>query len=297
MSKKKHDFNLKELRISAAPHPSIAITAGIHGDEQTGTHAAMLVWEKLKSEKLLGTVNIYPFCNEQATRAKRRAAPQDDLDLNRTFPGSCEGSYSEQLAAHIWSKTENEDYVLDLHCAGLYSYTYTMSWYSKHERAHELCRALGVDTVLHTMGTRGQLYIESYERREQYGLLVELPGGQPGGVINEQAAEDIACKIINYLKYIGVIEGQAGINQEVRFYSCFDVTLKIPHDGLFRPNCKAGDVVKKGQAYATLDGEPLLAPEDILISNMPPMHYTFAETVLSRVATPNELPFGAVKGE
>ena len=39
-------IELKGYRIGDG-HPSIVITGGIHGDEQTGSYTAELVWKKL----------------------------------------------------------------------------------------------------------------------------------------------------------------------------------------------------------------------------------------------------------
>ena len=286
-------IELKGYRIGDG-HPSIVITGGIHGDEQTGSYTAELVWKKLQNETLLGEVVIYPVCNMSAAKTRQRRAPEDNLDLNRIFPGTPDGSYSQRLANRIWQVTEGFDYLLDLHCCGLYGSTYSMHCYSYYDFAEELCRAIGVKTVIHSKGTRGQLYIEACEERNQKGLLIEMPGGQPGGVINEAAAEELADQIIGYLKYIGIVGGSAGLSKEVCFCGCFDKEIKAPFDGICRPSVTPGTYVKEGEVIACINDFEFKAPYDAVITGMPPMRFIFEGDSVARYAPLATIPKGAV---
>lgn len=286
-------IELNGYRIGAG-HPSIVITGGIHGDEQTGSYTAKLIWEKLQHETLLGEVVIYPVCNMSAAKARRRRAPEDDLDLNRIFPGAPDGSYSQRLASRIWQATEGFDYLLDLHCCGLYGSTYSMHCYSYYDFAEELCRAVGVKTVIHSKGTRGQLYIEACEERNQKGLLIEMPGGQPGGVINEAAAEELADQVIGYLKYIGIVRGIASLSQEVVFCGCLNKEAKAPLNGICRPEVAPGTYVKKGDVIARIDDFEFRAPCDAVVTGVPPMRFIFEGDPVVRYAPSATVPKGAV---
>lgn len=284
---------LKGYRIGNG-HPSIVITGGIHGDEQTGSYTAELVWNRLQKESLCGEVVIYPVCNMSAARARRRRAPEDDLDLNRIFPGNPDGSYSQMLANRIWQVTEGFDYLLDLHCCGLYGSTYCMHCYSHYDFAEELCRAVGVKTVIHSRGTRGQLYIEACEERHQKGLLIEMPGGQPGGVINEAAAEELADQIVGYLKYIGIVAGTAELSNEVSFCGCLNKETKAPFDGICRPVVSPGSYVKEGDVIAYINDFEFKAPCDAVVTGVPPMRYVFEGNPVARYAPVASVPKGAV---
>lgn len=287
MEEKYNDIKLKKYCIGQGK-PSIVITAGLHGNEQTGMYTAELVWKRLQGERVKGEICIYPMCNPTAARARQRRAPEDNMDLNRTFPGKEDGSYSERLARHIWNATAGYDYLLDLHCCGLYGMTYSMHYFKKYAFASELCRAIGVKNVISSKGTRGQLYIEACEQRAQKGLLVELPGGQPGGVIDEAAALEMADNVIAYLKNIGIIEGE---KREENSFALFGMRtqLKAAHDGIARPVKTAGDIVKKDDVIAYLDNEPLLAPEDGIIAGAAPIRFVFEGDDVIRFAPSVEL--------
>ena len=290
-----YSFDLKKYHARGGNGPKIVITGAIHGNEQTGSYAAELCWEKLKEEKLLGEITIYPLCNLEAAKRRERGAAIDNLDLNRTFPGKADGSYSEQLAHHIYALTSEAEHILDLHCCGVYGSTYTLCWYSRYDFAREHCRALGVPVVIHTKGTRGQLFIESCEKRGQKALIVELPGGQPSGIIDLPAAELMASRIINYLKFIGVIEGQAVLSDEVKFYGTIDENNKSACDGFCESAVKPGSFVKKGEAMAYVNGKAFVAPYDAVVITAPPMRYIFENDEIVNFAPLEEVVPGLIQ--
>lgn len=278
--------------------PSIVITAGIHGNEQTGSYTADLVHEYLSAhpEEVTGRVTIFPVCNPTAFRARQRPAPEDGLDLNRIFPGDKNGSHSQQLAAQIWDLTAGYEYVLDLHCCGLYGHTYTMCWYSRYAYAKDLCRALGVDTVIHTRGTWGQYYLECCELRQQKGLLIEMGGGQPGGVIHTDTAKACAEKVLNYLRCIGVLSG-AGVKTDVTFCGFIDRKVQVKEDGVCMTQVRLGQRCKAGELLALVNGKPFPAPYDCVVTSAQPDRYIFAGDNPVRVAPTEEKPWGSVPGK
>ena len=273
---------LQEYRLGAG-RPSIVITAGIHGNEQTAIYAAELIYSLLQKETLLGEVCILPRCNPSAIRARERKAPEDGLDLNRSFPGAPDGSHTQRLAYEIWRQTEGFDYVLDLHCCGLYGTTYAMHYFKKFAFAKPLCKMLGVPHVVSSKGTRGQLYIESCEQRGQKGILIELPGGQPGGVIYEDAAEAIARQVLGYLRNLNILAGEKPAPVPIRYFDCRQ-PIRADRGGLVRPAAAPGDVVRQGDAVAYLDDQPVLAPSGGLIAGSPPLRYVCRGEDMLRLA-------------
>ncbi|NLX75640.1 MAG: hypothetical protein GXZ13_07465 [Synergistaceae bacterium] len=278
-----------------ASGPSIVFTGAIHGDEQTGTHTAHLLIQALKKEKILGNIRIMPICNPSAFKARRRPAVEDDEDLNRIFPGKKDGTYSQQLAHRIWELTEDYEYIVDLHCCGIYGSEYTMCWYSKYDFHPKLARWLGYKSVVHTAGTGGQFYLESCEKRGQKGLLIELPGGQPRGVINQESAVSSCEKLLNYLKLIGVIEGRGVLPEEPNYCGFIDPDAALAkEDGVYYPMVKPGDYIKKGESIARVDEEDYTAPFDALVTSAPISRYVFEGDRLVSLAPTRSVEPGEV---
>ena len=102
-----------------SPQPRVVIVAGIHGDELVGPSALVELAQELAPGELQGTVVLVPSANPPAFAAGQRRAPEDDLDLNRIFPGKGGGTATERLAHTLVHKIiGNADMVIDLHSAG-----------------------------------------------------------------------------------------------------------------------------------------------------------------------------------
>ena len=100
--------------------PLALITAGVHGDEGPwGAWAIRQMLQNVDMSSLKGTIRIVPAANPLAMSADLRNAPIDQLDMNRAFPGSADGSYTER-AAHLLVEhaLPGADIVIDLHGGG-----------------------------------------------------------------------------------------------------------------------------------------------------------------------------------
>ena len=81
----------------------ICVVTGTHGDELEGQYVCYELNRILKEQKehLKGIVEIYPALNPLGVDSISRGIPMFDLDMNRIFPGSEEGSVAEHVAAKI----------------------------------------------------------------------------------------------------------------------------------------------------------------------------------------------------
>ncbi len=98
--------------------PKVTVTCGIHGDE--GPWSALAVRRALRRTRgaLRGAVRVVLAANPTAVEADARTSPLDHLDLNRTFPGSADGSHTERLAAALSGLVDGSDVLIDLHGGG-----------------------------------------------------------------------------------------------------------------------------------------------------------------------------------
>jgi predicted deacylase len=262
--------------------PSVAITAGVHGDEQTAIHAAFLLRKALGEQIVHGRVKLIPICNPAAYRNRSRRSPFDHLDMNRIFPGSAQGSPSMQLADALWRETRDAQYIIDLHCCGMGGSTYTLAQYEQYPDLRELAEALGIPIVIQSGGTSGQLFVESC-KTGQKALIIELPGGQPGGTIDVTAAEQCCKTIIGYLCYLGILEKKPQLLPVIFYGKITDISA--PHPGLFMPVATPGSESREGECLGTFDGVPVTAPFDGVITTVSPARYCFAGERMAGVAS------------
>ena len=100
----------------------ISIVTGIHGDELEGQLVCYEVAKRIRENKnkLLGTVDIYPALNPMGIDSITRGIPGFDLDMNRIFPGSAEGSLTEHIAMKIVGDLVGSDLCIDIHASNIY---------------------------------------------------------------------------------------------------------------------------------------------------------------------------------
>ncbi len=95
--------------------PTILLMAGMHGDEINGVEIIRRVIKKGWNKPTAGTIICVPIFNILGFLNLQRELP-DRRDLNRSFPGSKNGSLASQFAYHFLEEiTPLADYVLDFH--------------------------------------------------------------------------------------------------------------------------------------------------------------------------------------
>ena len=94
--------------------PVVYIVSGIHGDERAGWYTGTLLKEiTIKC----GTLYVIAPLNTYGAREHVRYCCEEDIDLNRSFPGSADGDTGEQIANAVFTDIESKapDFVFDLH--------------------------------------------------------------------------------------------------------------------------------------------------------------------------------------
>lgn len=199
-------LHLHEIVGRRGDGPTVGISGAIHGDEPTGTRIIMETARRLGGGGFRGRLLLLPVANALAYQANRRNTPLDAQNLNRLFPGSAGGWYSEQLAAAITAEfLDKVDVLLDLHSGGdrpTVDYIYIRN-------AEDLSRAF-LSPVLYRAkaGVAGTMFAGTtstvVEARGGRSVTVELGGGridQSGYVARGVAG------IENILRTLGLLDG------------------------------------------------------------------------------------------
>jgi hypothetical protein len=96
--------------------PRLLFIAGIHGDELNGVAIVRRLIRFCQGQDIAGTVIGIPVANVWGVLSHTRYMI-DGRDLNRSFPGSREGSYTSRVADSVFRIAERCDYVVDFHSA------------------------------------------------------------------------------------------------------------------------------------------------------------------------------------
>lgn len=100
----------------AAPGPCLWINGQVHGNEINGIFAALDFVGQLDPAKLRGSVVVSSTANPLALDARRKAAPQDDQDLDQSYPGRVAGFTTERLAHALFTEASaNASALINMH--------------------------------------------------------------------------------------------------------------------------------------------------------------------------------------
>jgi hypothetical protein len=239
--------------------PTLYLGATIHGDEVTGTEIVRRVADLLAQDTLSGTVMAVAVQNPLAFRSRSRFPPAAAVgsitDMYQVFPGKEAGEPAERMAHILYREVlSSADYVLDLHSATSGSRNAAYAWVpavdddSVKSQSIELARYMGMEFILvDQLPHRGILH-NCMAANGVPALTVEL--GE-GGKIDEEFVEVGVRGIINVLRYLKMLQGDA-INYGKQIIIRNSVTLRANRGGLLRLESRLGEQVSQGSPIATI---------------------------------------------
>lgn len=255
---------------STSEGPSVWLTACAHGDELGGMVIIQEIFKRIQKQGLLtGSVNAFPLLNPMGFETKSRLIPLSEEDLNRSFPGSEEGSLAQRITSKIFKTIINTNpaIVLDLHNDWKKSIPYTiLDPYPgpKHSQVYEksklFAQKLGFITI-----SEQKKGIDAYNWNNTLSgslLLKHIPAltleiGE-SRVVNEKNVETGVMAIWNILSHLGMTES---IEEPYIFKTPKEFKGKIlkysqhpltSTSGVIRFLAEPGDIVKKGQIVAKI---------------------------------------------
>ena len=235
----------------------VSIVTGIHGDELEGQYVCYLV-NKIISENpqhLNGTVDIYPAMNPLGIDSIERGIPGFDLDMNRIFPGSSDGSMTEYIAAGIIRDLEGSSLCFDIHASNIYLTEMPQIRINELHKNGLLPYAgkanvdfvwvHGANTVLestlaHTLNSRGVPT-----------LVVEMGVGMR---ITKELGAQLTRGIFSLMRHLGVWNGPVDdVRRPVICHRDEEVIyFNSPVSGVFVKECEVGRWLKKGESIGRI---------------------------------------------
>ena len=265
------------ISVARGEGPTALVLGGVHGDEPEGQVAALNLARQLLPEHVNGRVIVIPCVSIDASRAYTRLWPTG-VNMNRSFPGSPDGSADEQLA-HFLSTAlfPPADIVVDMHSGGRTALCLPwseMHWVDEPEQRRQM-----VDGMLHwntdwccvyiDIAGTGLLVVEA-ERQGKVVVSTELGGG---GHVTAEIHRLAASGLANVLRRFGVLEGEAvtraslGLPEQVLLMATeLDNYLLAPESGLFETLVDLGQKVDVGEPVGRIHflERPDREPEMIL---------------------------------
>ena len=258
------------VRRAPEPGPSVFVSAAVHGDEINGTGAVRTLIADGVFELQRGTLILVPVVNLPGFQRHSRYLP-DRRDLNRSFPGTRDGSFASRLARAVFTELVGRcDYGIDLHTAAVRrtNFPNVRADMTDPELAG-FARAFGCELIVSGKGPDGSL------RRSACSAgckTLILEGGEVWKV--EPGVVEYAMRgIENCLKHLRMVEGKPA-EPEFRIETDSTKWVRADYGGFLEFHVAPGDTVRAGDAIATnasLMGREqniLTAPRDGVILGM-----------------------------
>ena len=250
-----------------APGRTFVLTAGIHAAEYTGTLAAIRLGTWLEPAHVSGTIVIIPLLNRPGFYERCiYITPEDGENLNRVFPGSPTGSWSERFAHHLLNDViDNADVAMDLHAGDMIEdlEPFVISSPTGNAQvdatAQQMIDSYGVRWATRSMPTGerpGMLYAAAAER----GVPAIIAESGRCGLVEEDAIQRHVDGVRNIWRTLGLLTDQPPQRPEPpRVLDRFE-WLRSEHEGIFECSVRVNDEVRRSQRLGQmidLLGNPL----------------------------------------
>ncbi len=252
------------------PGPAVFISGAVHGDEINGTGTILHIIQERPFELQAGTLCLLPVVNIPAFEQLSRYSP-DRRDLNRSFPGTAEGSLTSRIAHVVFrSILAHCDYGIDLHTAAVRRTNYpNVRADMEQEATARLATLFGGELIIDAAGPDGSLRRAALKAG---CAIVTLEAGEVWKV--EPAVVEYALRgIRNVLVGLKMIDGEV-VEPSFRMVAEDTKWIRADAGGFLRFHVHPGDMVTEGQPLATnvslagQDIRTIVAPRDAIVVGM-----------------------------
>lgn len=225
--------------------PTVVLMAGVHGDEINGVEIIRRVIRKKFNKPTKGTIICIPILNIFGFLNFKRELP-DGRDLNRSFPGSANGSLASQFAYHFMKEIAPiADVILDFHTGASQrnNFPQIRCVFSDLESV-SLAKTFNPPFILNSAYIPKTIR-ESVQKRGIQMLLFE--GGKANS-IEENIVEEGLNGVKRILSFYGMRTFKFDISEGREPYMIqTSKWMRAPMSGLFRSMVTNGSYVAKGE--------------------------------------------------
>ena len=230
--------------------PHVALIGGIHGCEYSSIAAVTRFVSELDTGELRGSITAVPVVSMQSfERRSPFVVPADGKNLNRCFPGSYDGTYSDVLARSIFDELiAPADALIDLHGGDLVEALEPFVIYQAspvEKQAHAIAVAFGLPYVVREdSGTDlGGMTTGAAAAAGIPAIIAEAGGC---GQLEEAAVTMLVEGVRNALRQLDMLPGPVNPPRADRRAVGSFVWLRCTGAGFWEAAVRAGDEVGEG---------------------------------------------------
>jgi uncharacterized protein len=250
--------------------PRLGLIAGVHGCEYSPIAAVVRFMREVDTSSLSGSIVAVPIVSPTSYAARSPfVVPEDGRNLNRSFPGDPDGSFTAVLAHHIFSEfIAPSDLLIDLHAGDMVEALEPFVLYDdspQRQTAELLARAFGFGYVVRD--TTDAVSGSTSAAAAAAGIPAVIAEAGGCGLLEPAAVELHVRGLQNTLRAGGMLPGEVvPPPPDQRLVERF-VWVYTKNGGWWRADVGAGEVVAPGARLgAILDPfgdelETITAPE------------------------------------
>ncbi len=244
--------------------PVLLVCAAIHGDELNGVEIIRRVRSFRGIDKLHGTLVLVPVVNLFGFIHQSRYLP-DRRDLNRCFPGSEKGSIASRVAYKFFNEiVQHCTHIIDLHTAAVNRDNLPQIRAALDEAGvNELATGFSIPVIINSG------LIENSLRYEAGKLGIPVITYEAGEALrlSEQCIVTGVRGIVSVMRTLGMLPSKRISTVRAEPYIARSSSwFRAPLDGMFRPLCKLGTRVKKGDTLGVISA-PFSSEELVLTAS------------------------------
>jgi predicted deacylase len=228
--------------------PVLALIAGMHGDELNGMEIVRRVLDRGLYKVNRGTVICMPVINVYGFLNYSREVP-DGKDVNRSFPGSRNGSLASRVAYYLMHDVIPViDYGIDFHTGGAMRSNYPqVRAVLRDDRNLELANAFCAPFTIDAPFRPNSLRREASRKGKK---IIVFEGGESLR-FDPHAIEEGVAGILRLMKHLGMIDSapEPKVENRVIWNTSW---IRARHAGLFQPNVECGQLVHRGEWVGTI---------------------------------------------
>jgi predicted deacylase len=272
--------------VGQQPGLRFVLTAGIHAAEYTGILAAIRLGQRLQPANVRGTIVVLPLLNVAGFYERSiYVNPEDGENLNRAFPGTADGTWSQRFAHHLLNDVVlHFDRDMDLHAGDMIEDLDPFVGMREtgnaevDEASRQMLNAYGgarwATLSVPSPGRSGMLYATAAER----GIPAILAESGRCGLPEEEAIARHEAGVLNIWRTLGLLTDEPARAVEPPRVLRRSEWLRSPHEGIFVCHVRPGQDVEAGQVL----GEMI----DLLGNHLADVQSPLSGVVLFTVTSP-----------
>jgi uncharacterized protein len=253
--------------------PRLSLLAGIHGCEYSSIAAVVRFMGELDTADLRGTITAVPVVSITSFRARTAfVVPEDGKNLNRCFPGSYDGTFSDVLARAVFDTLiAPSDVLVDLHGGDLVEALEPFTLYDEspvEERSRALAVAFGLPYVVRAASAEAPISGTTSSAAAAIGVPAVIAEVGGCGLLEETAVARHVAGLTNALRHLEMVPGEpAPPGEDMRSVARF-VWLRTRTGGWWEAAVQAGDEVRASGLLGVIRDlygdvvEDVIAPEE-----------------------------------